>query len=69
MKKNRKFIEFENLDEFEKYFNGLRITRTINKLQVHHMDLPNYSTWKNTDCKKWGIKNPFKDDEHFKQVS
>lgn len=22
-----------------------------------------------SDCKKWGIKNPFKDDEHFKQVS
>ena len=58
MKKNRKFIEFENLDEFEKYFNRLKITRFINKLQVHHMDLPNYSTWKNTDCKKWGSNAP-----------
>ena len=58
MKKNRKFIEFENLDEFEKYFNKLKITRFINKLQVHHMDLPNYSTWKNTDCKKWGSNAP-----------
>ena len=27
------------------------VTRKITRLQVHHMDLPNYSTWEKTDKK------------------
>ena len=26
-----------------------KVTRTINRLQVHHMDAPSYSTWEKTD--------------------
>ena len=57
MKEKYGFIEFENISEFRNWFNDLKITRKIDGLQVHHMDLPSYDTWKNTDCKLWGEKN------------
>ena len=36
-----------NKNEIASYLAKQKVTRTINKLQVHHMDLPNYSTWGN----------------------
>jgi len=53
MRKNSKFIEFENIKEFEKWFKEFKISRNINRLQVHHMDLPNYDCWEQ-DKKRWG---------------
>ena len=54
MKEKYGFIEFENISEFRNWFNDLKITRKIDGLQVHHMDLPSYDNWKNTDFKLWG---------------
>lgn len=34
-----------NKNEIPAYLAKQKVTRTINKLQVHHMDLPNYSTF------------------------
>lgn len=52
MRKNNSFIEFENLKEFQKWFKEFKISRNIVRLQVHHMDLPNYDCWEQ-DKKRW----------------
>ena len=40
-----------NKDEIKKYLDKQKVTRKITRLQVHHMDLPNYNTWEKTDKK------------------
>ena len=37
--------------EVKDYLAKQKVNRTINKLQVHHMDAPSYSTWEKTDKK------------------
>lgn len=37
--------------EVKDYLSKQKVTRKITRLQVHHMDLPNYSTWEKTDKK------------------
>lgn len=46
MKTGYGFTEFENMKEFKTWLFKQNITRTITKLQVHHMYLPDYSCWK-----------------------
>ena len=53
MKNNSKFKEMENRKEIESYINGLKITRTINKIQLHHMAMPDYDCFEQ-DKKRWG---------------
>lgn len=53
MKQNSKFIKLESIKEIEKHIKSLKITRSINKIQIHHMDLPNYDCWEQ-DKKRWG---------------
>ena len=38
-------------NEIGSYLAKQKVTRKITRLQVHHMDLPNYSTWEKTDKK------------------
>ena len=57
MKIKNGFTEFETISEFETWLDKQTVSRTINGLQVHHTDLPNYDTWTNTDCKLWGEDN------------
>ena len=38
-------------NEIASYLAKQKVTRKITRLQVHHMDLPNYSTWEKTDKK------------------
>ena len=38
-----------NKNEIGAYLAKQKVTRKITRLQVHHMDLPNYSTWEKTD--------------------
>ena len=40
-----------NKYEIKTYLDKQKVTRKITRLQVHHMDLPNYSTWEKTDKK------------------
>ena len=58
MKKKNGFVLLENKEDVKKWLNSQKVTRTINKLQVHHMDMPNYSTWEKTDKKVF-------DEPHF----
>ena len=51
MKKKNGFVLLESKEDVREWLNSQKVTRTINKLQVHHMDLPNYSTWEKTDKK------------------
>ena len=51
MKTGYGFTEFENIKEFKSWLSKQKVTRKITRLQVHHMDLPNYSTWEKTDKK------------------
>ena len=54
MKTQNGFTLLENIKEIKEYLDKQKPTRTINKLQVHHMDLPNYTTWNNTDKRVYG---------------
>ena len=40
-----------NKNEIASYLAKQKVTRKITRLQVHHMDLPNYNTWEKTDKK------------------
>ena len=51
MKTQNGFTLLENAKDVKNWLNKQKVTRTITKLQVHHMDLPNYSTWEKTDKK------------------
>lgn len=45
MKTGYGFTEFENIKEFEEWLNKQKVSRVINKLQVHHMYAPSYANW------------------------
>ena len=47
-----------NKNEIASYLAKQNVTRKITRLQVHHMDLPNYNTWEETDKKVF-------DEPHF----
>ena len=51
MKTKDGFTLLENQKDVKNWLAKQKVSRTINKLQVHHMDLPNYSTWEKTDKK------------------
>ena len=51
MKTQNGFTLFEKTSEIGPWLKKQSVTRKITRLQVHHMDLPNYSTWEKTDKK------------------
>ena len=51
MKTQNGFTLFEKTSEIGPWLKKQNVTRTISRLQVHHMDMPNYSTWEKTDKK------------------
>ena len=52
------FTLLENAKEVRDWLARQKVARKITKLQVHHMDLPSYSTWEKTDKKLF-------DEPHF----
>lgn len=56
MKTQNGFTLFERTSEIGPWLKKQKVTRTINKLQVHHMDSPNYSTFLKID-KKYLMKH------------
>lgn len=53
---NRTYYLFDNFSEFETYFKKLKITRAINRLQVHHTSAPSYENW-SSDIELRRIRN------------
>lgn len=53
---SRTYYLFDSFEEFETYFKKLIITRTINKLQVHHTSAPSYENW-SSDIELRRIRN------------
>ena len=51
MKTQNGFTLLENKKDVKNWLAKQKVTRTITRLQVHHMDLPNYTTWEKTDKK------------------
>ena len=51
MKIKNGFILLENKEDVRKWLNSQKVTRKINRLQVHNTFLPDYKTWENTDKK------------------
>ena len=51
MKTKNGFTLLENEKDVKNWLNSQKVSRTITRLQVHMMDLPNYSTWEKTDKK------------------
>ena len=49
--KNQNGFTLMNKNEISSYLAKQKVTRKITRLQVHHMNLPNYSTWEKTDKK------------------
>ena len=58
MKTQNGFTLLENQKDVKNWLAKQNVTRKITRLQVHHMDLPNYSTWEKTDKKVF-------DEPHF----
>ena len=54
MKTQNGFTLLESEKEFKEWLVKQHPTRKINKLQVHHMALPDYSTWNGTDKRVYG---------------
>ena len=54
MKTQNGFTLLESEKEFKEWLDKQHPTRKINKLQVHHMALPDYSTWNGTDKRVYG---------------
>lgn len=51
MKTKNGFTLLENEKDVKEWLSKQKVTRKITRLQVHMMDLPNYSTWEKTDKK------------------
>lgn len=45
MKTGYGFTELENIKEFKTWLAKQKVTRKVNRLQVHHMWMPDYSCW------------------------
>ena len=45
MKSAYGFIRFDTIDEFKNWLNNKSISRTVNKLQIHHTGSPSYSNF------------------------
>lgn len=54
MKTQNGFTLLETEKEFKEWLDKQNPTRKINRLQVHHMALPDYSTWNGTDKRVYG---------------
>lgn len=54
MKIQNGFTLLETEKEFKEWLDKQYPTRKITRLQVHHMGLPDYSTWNNTDKRVYG---------------
>lgn len=53
------FTLLENATEVRNWLNSQKVTRTVNKLQVHHMALPDYACW---------VSDKKKTDPHFRRT-
>ena len=51
MKTQGGFTLLENEKDVKNWLAKQKVTRRITRLQVHHMDMPSYSTWEKTDKK------------------
>ena len=51
MKTKNGFTLLENEKDVKNWLAKQKVTRRITRLQVHHMDMPSYSTWEKTDKK------------------
>ena len=51
MKTKNGFTLLENEKDVKNWLAKQKVSRTITRLQVHHMDMPSYSTWEKTDKK------------------
>lgn len=49
MKTQNGFTLLENEKDVKEWLSKQKVTRKITRLQVHHMDMPDYSTWERTD--------------------
>ena len=49
MKTKNGFTLLESQKDVKNWLAKQHVSRTITKLQVHHMDMPSYSTWEKTD--------------------
>ena len=54
MKTQNGFTLLETEKEFKEWLDKQNPIRKITRLQVHHMGLPDYSTWNNTDKRVYG---------------
>lgn len=53
MKTKNGFTLIESISEIGSYLKSKSVSRAVSKIQIHHMALPDYNTWKNTDTQKW----------------
>ena len=71
MKTGYGFTEFETIDEFKTWLNKQKVTRTVTRLQVHHMWLPDYSCWGKDNAlrRQYNTKEFHKTTNHWDDIA
>ena len=71
MKTGYGFTEFESITEFKTWLNKQKVTRTITRLQVHHMWLPDYSCWGKDNAlrRQYNTKEFHKTTNHWDDIA
>lgn len=65
------FTEFETISEFKAWLNKQSVNRTVTRLQVHHMYLPDYSCWKTDNAlrRQYNIKSYHKNTNGWADIA
>ena len=71
MKTGYGFTEFENIKEFKSWLNKQKVTRKVNRLQVHHMWMPDYSCWSKDNAlrRQKNTKDFHKNNNHWDDIA
>ena len=71
MKTGYGFTEFESITEFKTWLNEQKVNRTITRLQVHHMWLPDYSCWGKDNAlrRQYNTKEFHKTTNHWDDIA
>lgn len=71
MKTRYGFTEFENIKELKSWLNKQEVTRKINRLQVHHMWMPDYSCWSKDNAlrRQKNTKDFHKNNNHWDDIA
>lgn len=71
MKTGYGFTEFETIAELKTWLNKQNVTRTVTRLQVHHMWMPDYCCWSKDNAlrRQKNTKDFHKNNNHWDDIA